>query len=327
MNIIQAFFQALFPSSTWGAPERQSHIPEDQRPAVEQALQRYFRRHGGNPNRVTQDPERALRTFQRRNRASSERGLGPRTVRALRRYGFTGGPQPEPVRDTFERTQGSRGRRGANTPTPAAPERREYQGVFARPSNPLARVPWNLRSTVRQAQSSLEANLRESGRQVQPGRIYAVQIDRTNDDSSDLGQLRGRTVVFRGGTDGELEMMGTFASSSQPSCTNARFSAAQNYGVAHIRPGMYTVSRTREGVYGGAFRIGGAAADRDANRNGVIDASERGLSGPRGRAGGILLHSSAYGSAGCQTFHDFDAFAQAVAQGRGSTFDYLLIRM
>jgi hypothetical protein len=179
--------------------------------------------------------------------------------------------------------------------------------------------------TAERAAAHVRRGLQRMHRSVQPERIYVVQVDPKNTTKSDLGRLRGRTYVFKGGPRGKLDLLGEFKSSSQPSSTGERsaFRAARERGVAHIRPGHYRVSRGLESTYGGAFRIGATPAARDRNRNGVIDRSENRR--PE-RATGILFHSAAYGSAGCQVLSDFKAFATAVGKGKGSTFDYFLVR-
>lgn len=234
--------------------------------------------------------------------------------------GFEGHSRPEAPRASPAAWEG-RARAGLDAPRARQAVMREHGDVRVR----NALFGGGRRQGWRRAEEELIGQLRANGQGIRAGHIYAVQLDRMSRDVSELNQMRGRTYVFRGSADGGLERIGDFASSSQPTTTGerSRFAATRNRGPAYIRPGLYTVNRNRESTYGGAFRIGGAPAARDANRNGRIDPNE---AARNESAGGILFHSSGYGSAGCQILHDFDAFAAAIAQGRGNTFTYVLVR-
>jgi hypothetical protein len=196
-------------------------------------------------------------------------------------------------------------------------------GVAARQagSSGLSRAEAELRRAAREVRAGLAC----LGESIQPSRIYVAQIDRKNRSRSDLGHLRGHTYVFKGGPNGTLEALGSFVSSSQPDVTgeDSKFQAGRERGAPHIRPGHYRVNRTWEKTYGGAFRIGTVPAARDLNRSGVIEPEEDATDES---AGGILFHSAGYFSEGCQVIMDFARFARAVGQGRGSTFDYFLVR-
>lgn len=200
---------------------------------------------------------------------------------------------------------------------------RERAGVAVRQAGPsgLSRAEAELRRAAQEVRNGLAC----LGESIQPNHIYVVQIDRKNRTRSDLGRLRGHTHVFEGGPNGALEALGSFVSSSQPDVTgeDSKFRAGRERGAPHIDPGHYRVNRKREKTYGGAFRIGTVPAARDLNRSGVIEPEEDAADES---AGGILFHSAGYLSEGCQVIMDFAGFARAVGQGRGSTFDYFLVR-
>lgn len=187
-------------------------------------------------------------------------------------------------------------------------------------------------TTLNDAMIALDGALQRNGKQVIPGRLYVVQVDRAHRDRSDLNKLRGRTYVLRGNTDGTVTALGAFYSSSQPTIDGSGekvFPATRSHGAAYIDPGMYTVPAKPDASYkeyGGSFRIrsplgaGIVPAARDANRDGVITPNEEnGV-----RATGVLIHSSVLGSSACQIIYGFDAFRDLVA-GEG-TFDYVLER-
>lgn len=295
--------------STRGVPRSRVFDPQTAA-KVHHALLAYARRQFGQTT-LRSSPEENLEVFKR-NHNIRERGLGPRTIEALRRYDRrfnVQAPTRQPaVRDRVERQPASE--RAARTPRPAALTIATPRQAPRATPRPAQRAPATevvneggfferlaLRgneSTGRYGGTSAQAHAelrRQINGPLRPNHVYVVQLDREN-TTRDFQELKGTTYVFTTSSTGQPTLRGRFRSSSQP-MTNQPVSGMDG---PYIPSGVYTMGTRAVGNYGG-FAINAYRAWRDTNNNGQIDPRER-------RAGLVSTnlirwHSAAYGSAGC----------------------------
>lgn len=272
------------------------------------ALLRYARAEFGQTT-LRSPPEENLEVFQR-NLNIRERGLGPRTVAALRRYDRRFDVQPtapraRPVAPTVSRDRletAPAAERVLRTPRAPTPEARppapavqqviDQGGFFDRMAFRANSSSGRYGGTAEQAYAEL---LRQTNGRFQRNHVYVVQLDREN-TTRDFQELKGTTYVFTTSSLGNVSLRGQFQSSSQP-MTNAPVSGMNG---PYIPSGVYSMGTTAVGNYGG-LHIDAYQAWRDTNQNGQIDRHERraGLSSTNL----IRWHSAAYGSAGCSVIY------------------------
>lgn len=190
---------------------------------------------------------------------------------------------------------------------------------------------------VRIAVNHINANRGEFSQ----GELVLVQLDLLRLPGEPIHPSRGQTYVFQL-AGGQLRDLGAFNSTSQPTMTTGSYFNTRVHGPSFIRPGAYEVSRTRQSdsFLGGKYRFApdNFPTHRDTNHDGALTPDEQRIHGTHADA--ILIHAwgqigtdgqgntGGVGLVGCQgIWHaEFADFEAAIAQGRGPTMTYILVR-
>ena len=169
------------------------------------------------------------------------------------------------------------------------------------------------------ARRALTESLASSGKQIVPGRRYAVFVDPIQRSPD---ELNGRGYIFEGTADGGVRRIGqSFTAGTQPTNYDRdlpqvyrdKYYRSWAFGPPTMDAGLYRNVSTELGTsFGGNFSIGTTPATRYGGHE------IPGLNRKDGTE--ILLHTNTVGSLGCIRIEDFQTFSRAL-RGSGRTPD------